>query len=111
MQRFLLRSTFSATRSRGLPASNLCRFHHPNPGNFQNRSKEQMSSIGRKGGRKGGKARGVGGFKSMDPEKQHAIASQGGHAARKSVHQADRDRPPSGQPSAAAPGFDESWTA
>lgn len=74
MQRFLPRSTFSATRSRGLPASNLCRFHHPNPGNFQNRSKEQMSNIGRKGGRKGGKARGVGGFKSMDPEKQVRIS-------------------------------------
>lgn len=43
---------------------------HPNPGNFANRSKEEMSEIGRKGGQKGGLAKGVGGFHNMDPDKQ-----------------------------------------
>lgn len=43
---------------------------HPNPGNFANRSREEMSAIGHRGGKKGGKARGVGGFHDMDPEKQ-----------------------------------------
>lgn len=44
--------------------------NHPNPGNFANRPREEVSEIGRKGGSKGGKARGVGGFHNMDPEKQ-----------------------------------------
>lgn len=44
--------------------------HHPNPGNFANRSHEELSAIGHKGGKKGGKATGVGGFHDMDPEKQ-----------------------------------------
>lgn len=44
--------------------------HHPNPGNFANRPKEELSAIGHRGGKKGGKARGVGGFHEMDPEKQ-----------------------------------------
>ncbi|KAJ9195902.1 hypothetical protein DTO166G4_7395 [Paecilomyces variotii] len=56
--------------------------NHPNPGNFANRPREQLSEIGRKGGSKGGKATGVGGFHNMDPEKQHAIASKGGRASR-----------------------------
>ena len=43
---------------------------HPNPGNFANRSREEMSEIGHRGGKKGGKAKGVGGFHNMDPEKQ-----------------------------------------
>ena len=43
---------------------------HPNPGNFANRPRGELSEIGRKGGRKGGKARGLGGFHDMDPEKQ-----------------------------------------
>ncbi|OKP00959.1 hypothetical protein PENSUB_7540 [Penicillium subrubescens] len=46
-----------------------------------------MSEIGHRGGKKGGKARGVGGFHDMDPEKQHEIASRGGRATRK----ADRE--------------------
>ncbi|CDM35837.1 hypothetical protein DTO013E5_5359 [Penicillium roqueforti] len=54
--------------------------HHPNPGNFSNRPKQELSEIGHKGGKKGGKATGVGGFHNMDSEKQHAIASKGGHA-------------------------------
>lgn len=77
MQRFLLRSTLSpftrrsphptaASSLRGLATAS----HHPNPGNFQNRPKEELHEIARKGGKKGGKARGVGGFKSMDPKKQ-----------------------------------------
>lgn len=44
--------------------------HHPNPGNFSNRPREELSEIGHKGGKKGGKATGVGGFHNMDPEKQ-----------------------------------------
>lgn len=43
---------------------------HPNPGNFINRPKDEMRKIARKGGQKGGKARGVGGFHNMDPGKQ-----------------------------------------
>lgn len=75
MQRFLLRST-TLFRSSPNPSTALtaCRFatatHHPNPGNFANRPKEQLSEAGRRGGKKGGKARGVGGFHNMDPEKQ-----------------------------------------
>lgn len=44
--------------------------NHPNPGNFANRPREELSKIAHKGGKKGGKATGVGGFHSMDPEKQ-----------------------------------------
>ncbi|CRG87314.1 hypothetical protein PISL3812_04331 [Talaromyces islandicus] len=55
---------------------------HPNPANFANRSKEEMAEIGRKGGQKGGRARGVGGFHNMDPDKQRAIAAKGGRASK-----------------------------
>ncbi|KAL1970859.1 hypothetical protein VTN77DRAFT_2693 [Rasamsonia byssochlamydoides] len=54
---------------------------HPNPGNFANRPTEEMREIGRKGGKKGGKARGGGGFHNMDPRKQREIASKGGRAS------------------------------
>ncbi|KAL1991939.1 hypothetical protein VTN49DRAFT_5247 [Thermomyces lanuginosus] len=54
---------------------------HPNPGNFQNRPREEVQEIARKGGRKGGKAKGTGGFHNMDPNKQRAIASKGGRAS------------------------------
>lgn len=43
---------------------------NPNPGNFANRPRHEVSEIGRKGGEKGGRARGVGGFHNMDPEKR-----------------------------------------
>lgn len=43
---------------------------HPNAGNFANRPRQELSVMGRQGGKKGGKARGVGGFHEMDPEKQ-----------------------------------------
>ncbi|KAL1981554.1 hypothetical protein VTN96DRAFT_2433 [Rasamsonia emersonii] len=56
-------------------------YKHPNPGNFINRPKDEMREIARKGGQKGGKARGVGGFHNMDPGKQRAIASKGGRAS------------------------------
>lgn len=72
MQRYLIRATLFNHSNRAA-GWNLCRFAtatHPNPGNFANRSKQRMSEIGRKGGRKGGKAKGVGGFHEMDPEKQ-----------------------------------------
>ncbi|KAJ5164942.1 uncharacterized protein N7500_006772 [Penicillium coprophilum] len=64
---------------------------HPNPGNFANRSHEELSEIGHKGGKKGGKATGVGGFRDMDPEKQHAIAAKGGRAGT-------RKKPPGKKP-------------
>ncbi|EAW14719.1 KGG domain-containing protein [Aspergillus clavatus NRRL 1] len=96
-------------------------YRHPNPGNFANRSKEEMSEIGRKGGRKGGQAKGVGGFHNMDPEKQHEIASRGGRATRKSAEQGAQyygkasrrfgSAPRPNKPSAAAPGFEKSWTS
>ncbi|RJE22276.1 conidiation-specific protein Con-10 [Aspergillus sclerotialis] len=88
---------------------------HPNPGNFANRSKEEMAKISRKGGRKGGKHKGVGGFHEMDPKKQHAIASRGGHAANKAaVRREGSSRGTSaaeGTPSSAPPGFNETATS
>ncbi|KAL2220214.1 hypothetical protein M432DRAFT_638369 [Thermoascus aurantiacus ATCC 26904] len=54
---------------------------NPNPGNFANRPRHEVQEIGRKGGKKGGRARGVGGFHNMDPEKQRKIASKGGRAS------------------------------
>ncbi|CAI7675690.1 unnamed protein product [Penicillium discolor] len=88
--------------------------HHPNPGNFSNRPREELSEIGHKGGKKGGKATGVGGFRNMDPEKQRAIASKGGRAgARKKPPgngetelEAER-RGRSHEPSVVPPGFEE----
>lgn len=110
--------------------------HHPNPGNFSNRPHEEISEIAHKGGKKGGKATGVGGFHNMDPEKQvrvpqhqlatdlvvncmntskqRAIASKGGRAgARKKPPgngetelEAER-RGRSHEPSVVPPGFEE----
>ncbi|KAB2569129.1 hypothetical protein BFW01_g11807 [Lasiodiplodia theobromae] len=45
-----------------------------NPGNFANRSKDEVRDIASKGGQ----ASHQGGFASMDPDKQHDIASKGG---------------------------------
>lgn len=42
--------------------------NHPNPGNFANRSHEELSAIGQKGGKKGGKASG-GGFHGTNTKK------------------------------------------
>ncbi|OOQ85562.1 Conidiation-specific protein 10 [Penicillium brasilianum] len=64
---------------------------HPNPGNFANRPREEMSEIGHRGGKKGGKVRGIGGFHDMDPEKQHSIASRGGRATRKASKELAED--------------------
>lgn len=72
MQRCLARAgllgrsmRFAAGNSRGLGTA-----AHPNPGNFANRPKEELHEIAKKGGQRGGKAKGVGGFHNMDPEKQ-----------------------------------------
>ncbi|KAJ5317744.1 hypothetical protein PENANT_c004G00137 [Penicillium antarcticum] len=90
---------------------------HPNPGNFANRSHDELSAMGQKGGKKGGKARGVGGFHDMDREKQHAIASKGGRAERKAAIERDeiehqegmesKRRSQSQDPSVVPPGFEE----
>ena len=72
MQRHLFRAMPLIHIHNPTAASTACRFataSHPNPGNFANRSKNQLSQAGRKGGRKGGKAH-TGSFQSMDPEKQ-----------------------------------------
>ncbi|KAJ5620894.1 hypothetical protein N7510_004878 [Penicillium lagena] len=85
--------------------------HHPNPGNFANRPRAELSEIGHHGGKKGGKARG--GFHDMDPEKQHAIASKGGRAAKKAVIEQERAarevkrQGRSFKPSVVPPGFEE----
>ncbi|KAJ5562517.1 Conidiation-specific protein Con-10 [Penicillium sp. DV-2018c] len=97
---------------------------HPNPGNFANRSHEEMSAIGHKGGKKGGKAKGVGGFHNMDPEihnmdpeKQHEIAAKGGRAGGRAGQKKTLDRweteleaeqrGRSHEPSVVPPGFEE----
>ncbi|KAI4205064.1 MAG: hypothetical protein LQ350_000691 [Teloschistes chrysophthalmus] len=48
-----------------------------NPGNFANRSKEEVQAAAQKGGQ----TTGVGGFANMDPDKQKEIASKGGQAS------------------------------
>ncbi|KAE8148196.1 conidiation-specific protein (Con-10) [Aspergillus avenaceus] len=48
-----------------------------NPGNFSNRSQDEVSNIARKGGQSSHQ----GGFASMDPGKQRDIASKGGQAS------------------------------
>ncbi|KAF3031798.1 hypothetical protein E8E12_002487 [Didymella heteroderae] len=48
-----------------------------NPGNFANRSKEEVQKIASKGGQ----ASHNGGFASMDADKQREIASQGGKSS------------------------------
>ncbi|EED18021.1 conidiation-specific protein Con-10, putative [Talaromyces stipitatus ATCC 10500] len=59
--------------------------HHPNPGNFANRPKEELREISKRGGQKGGRATGVGGFHDMDPQKQREIAAKGGRASHGST--------------------------
>ncbi|KAJ5280250.1 hypothetical protein N7478_005622 [Penicillium angulare] len=61
--------------------------HHPNPGNFANRPREELEEIGYRGGKKGGKAKGSGGFHSMDPVKQREISSAGGRATKKAARE------------------------
>ncbi|KAJ5109363.1 hypothetical protein N7456_006038 [Penicillium angulare] len=61
--------------------------HHPNPGNFANRPREELEEIGHRGGKKGGKAKGSGGFHSMDPVKQREISSAGGRATKKAARE------------------------
>ncbi|EYE95828.1 KGG domain-containing protein [Aspergillus ruber CBS 135680] len=117
MQRFILHPTplfrSSPNPSTAWTARRFATaFHHPNPGNFANRPREQLSEAGRKGGRKGGKAHGGGGFHNMDPEKQHEIASRGGHASRKAAqqqYQVPEEEPV--DPATAPPGFERSASA
>lgn len=70
MQRYIPRATPFKKDSFLLNLRQLATETHPNPGNFSNRSKREMAQIGRKGGRKGGKTRGGGGFREMDPDRQ-----------------------------------------
>lgn len=64
------RSTNVGWRNRGIATVPPPYPNHPNPGNFANRSHEELVAIGHKGGKKGGKARGVGGFHGTNTEKQ-----------------------------------------
>ncbi|KAL5335746.1 hypothetical protein BJX70DRAFT_374378 [Aspergillus crustosus] len=57
-----------------------------NPGNFANRSHEEVTNIARKGGQSSHS----GGFASMDADKQRDIASQGGHALSGSFQPGDK---------------------
>lgn len=66
--------TFRSTALRGYATSTqTTRAAHPNPGNFANRPKDELREIGKKGGQKGGRATGVGGFHNMDPGKQVSV--------------------------------------
>ncbi|GAD97174.1 conidiation-specific protein (Con-10), putative [Paecilomyces variotii No. 5] len=56
-----------------------------NPGNFANRSHEEVENIARKGGQHSHQ----GGFHHMDPDKQRDIASKGGHASGGSFQPGD----------------------
>lgn len=76
MQRFAQRVTPLSPANRSV-LWKVCTFAtetHPNPGNFANRSKNELARIGRQGGKKGGKAKGIGGFHGMDPERQVCLA-------------------------------------
>lgn len=67
----LLRLEPAAIRSSSCrPIATVIHRHHPNPGNFANRPREELEEIGHRGGKNGGKAKGSGGFHSMDPVKQ-----------------------------------------
>lgn len=68
--RWFLGSVFLVGKRNLSTAKGPQQAQHPNPGNFANRPKEEMTEISRKGGQKGGRARGVGGFHDMDPDKQ-----------------------------------------
>lgn len=45
--------------------------NHPNPGNFANRSHDELSAMGQRGGKKGGKARGGRSQVSKSHEDEH----------------------------------------
>lgn len=115
MSRFLIRLESIGRRSVATAAHphHPEHHHHPNPGNFANRPRAELSEIGHRGGKKGGKSRGGGGFHDMDPKKQHAIASKGGRAVKKEAIEQERaarevERPGrSFEPSVVPPGFEE----
>ncbi|PWY89989.1 hypothetical protein BO70DRAFT_426388 [Aspergillus heteromorphus CBS 117.55] len=56
-----------------------------NPGNFANRSHDEVSNLAKKGGQ----VSHSGGFASMDSSKQRNIASQGGQASSGSFQPGD----------------------
>lgn len=60
----------SALAKRSFTSTLPFKYIHPNPGNFANRPKHELREISKKGGQKGGRATGVGGFHEMDPEKR-----------------------------------------
>ncbi|OJK04554.1 hypothetical protein ASPACDRAFT_109273 [Aspergillus aculeatus ATCC 16872] len=74
-----------------------------NPGNFANRSHEEVQNIARKGGQSSH----AGGFASMDPEKQRNIASQGGHASSGSFKPGDPKARAAGQKGGSKSQYDQ----
>lgn len=68
-----IRISTSTVSRKYATSTQTTRAAHPNPGNFANRPKDELREIGKKGGQKGGRATGVGGFHNMDPGKQVSV--------------------------------------
>ncbi|KAJ5345148.1 hypothetical protein N7452_003152 [Penicillium brevicompactum] len=87
---------------------------HPNPGNFANRSHDELSAMGHKGGKKGGKARG-GGSQGHQTDKNHRLiwsedmakASRRKAAEHEESELEAKQRGRSSEPSIVPPGFEE----
>ncbi|RAH60249.1 conidiation-specific protein (Con-10) [Aspergillus piperis CBS 112811] len=74
-----------------------------NPGNFANRSHDEVSNIAKKGGQSSHS----GGFASMDPDKQRDIASQGGQASSGSFQPGDPRARAAGQKGGSRTQYDQ----
>ncbi|RAL05457.1 general stress protein [Aspergillus ibericus CBS 121593] len=74
-----------------------------NPGNFANRSHDEVSDIAKKGGQSSHS----GGFASMDPSKQRDIASQGGQASSGSFQPGDPRARAAGQKGGSKSQYDQ----
>ncbi|KAL3466682.1 hypothetical protein BJX64DRAFT_214751 [Aspergillus heterothallicus] len=77
--------------------------HNENPGNFANRSHEEVQNIARKGGQSSHS----GGFASMDADKQRNIASQGGQASSGSFQPGDQRAKEAGRKGGKATGYSQ----